>query len=283
MLIAQVTDIHLGFEQGNPDELNTQRFAKVLERLKTMLPQPDLVLLTGDLIEHGDADSYERLKAMIAMLSMPVYLGLGNHDERGAFAQVFDDVPLDGGFLQYVIERDDVRIIMLDTYEPGRHGGAFCTARAAWLAARLDEAPETPTIIALHHPPVPVGIDWMDAAPDEEWILRLRDTLAGRDQVKAIIAGHLHRPIATSFAGIPMAICASSAPHLALDLRPIDPETPDDRPMILMEPPAFGLHLWRNGQLVSHMEVCSDAAVITGYNEKMQPLVRMLMAEHPRS
>ena len=25
MLVAQITDIHLGFEPGNPDELNRQR------------------------------------------------------------------------------------------------------------------------------------------------------------------------------------------------------------------------------------------------------------------
>jgi hypothetical protein len=31
--------------------------------------------------------------------------------------------------------------VLLDTFEPGRHGGAFCEARQAWLTAALDEAP----------------------------------------------------------------------------------------------------------------------------------------------
>ena len=39
-----------------------------------------------------------------------------------------------------------------------------------------------------------------------------------------MIAGHVHRPIATSFAGKPLAVCASTAPWVALDLEDIDPQ-----------------------------------------------------------
>jgi hypothetical protein len=33
LLIAQITDIHIGFDRGNPDELNMQRLKAVLHRL----------------------------------------------------------------------------------------------------------------------------------------------------------------------------------------------------------------------------------------------------------
>ncbi|HLL30764.1 MAG TPA: phosphodiesterase, partial [Allosphingosinicella sp.] len=33
MLIAQITDIHLGFEPGNPDELNRRRLDSALRTL----------------------------------------------------------------------------------------------------------------------------------------------------------------------------------------------------------------------------------------------------------
>ena len=61
MLIAQVTDIHLGFEPGNPAEFNRKRLDQVLKQLKEMNPKPDLLLATGDLTEFGDSDSYRRL------------------------------------------------------------------------------------------------------------------------------------------------------------------------------------------------------------------------------
>ena len=86
---------------------------------------------------------------------------------------------------------------MLDTLEEGRHGGAFCETRAAWLAARLDEAPERPTLIALHHPPIDTGIDWLTERPDAPWIARLHDVLVGRPNIVGMIAGHVHRPITT--------------------------------------------------------------------------------------
>ena len=51
MLIGQITDIHIGFEPGNPDEPNMHRLRAVLERLFDGPNRPDLLLLTGDLTE----------------------------------------------------------------------------------------------------------------------------------------------------------------------------------------------------------------------------------------
>ena len=62
MLIAQITDVHLGFEPGNPDELNRQRLDRTLRTLVEMVPRPDLLLATGDLADPGDdSESYARL------------------------------------------------------------------------------------------------------------------------------------------------------------------------------------------------------------------------------
>ena len=42
---------------------------------------------------------------------------------------------------------------------PGRDDG---TLDVEWLEARLAENPQAPTIVAMHHPPVPIGIAWLD-------------------------------------------------------------------------------------------------------------------------
>lgn len=279
MLIAQVTDIHLGFDPGNPDEANRKRLDQVLRALHDGPNRPDLLLATGDLTDRGDADSYHRLADAFSQCAFPVWPCMGNHDDRAHFAQHFPHIRQEDGFVHYVIPLEGRRIIMLDTLEPGRHGGAFCEQRAAWLSARLDEEAEMPTLIVMHHPPVEVGIEWMDTHVDEPWVQRFTATVANRPNVQAILCGHIHRTITAPWQGTTIAICSSTAPQLALDLRPIDPDTPDNRPMIIAEPPAYALHRWIESGLITHFETAGDHATLAKFDAGMQPLVRMLIDE----
>lgn len=280
MLIAQITDVHLGFEPGNPDELNRKRLDKALRTLAEMTPRPDLLLATGDLADTGDDfESYSRLKEAMADLPFPVFYALGNHDGRQAFRASFPDAPMPDGFHQYAIERRDLRILVLDTLEEGRHGGAFCETRAAWLKARLAEAPGRPTLLVLHHPPIESGHSWMTENPEAEWVKRLEAIVAAQSNIVAVIAGHLHRPVVAQWAGTTLAICPSTAPQVALDFQPIDPDRPDDRPMIVADPPWFALHHWNGRRLATHFDTAEDHEVLARYGPALQPLVRMLAEE----
>jgi hypothetical protein len=166
MLIAQMTDIHIGFAPGEkPEELNRIRFRATLKRLVEGPNRPDMLVLSGDITDNGDLDSFEKTAELLTDCPFPVWPMVGNHDTREALVEAFPQVSLDGGFLHYVVEDEGLRIVMLDTLQNGRHGGAFCEARAAWLSAQLDAAPRTPTVIFMHHPPVVSGIEWMDPAP----------------------------------------------------------------------------------------------------------------------
>jgi 3',5'-cyclic AMP phosphodiesterase CpdA len=280
MLVAQITDLHLGFDPGVPDEFNHQRFMQTLDALRVLKPTPDLLLVTGDIADNGDdEEAYGRYRAALAELPFPAYHVLGNHDGRKAFFAVFPELKPTGGFLQYAIEGHPVRILVLDTLEEGRHGGFFCDRRAAWLRARLAEAPERPTLIALHHPPIATGIPWLTEDADAPWIERLRTVVEGRDNIVAMVAGHVHRPIVTGWAGFPLIVCPSTAPQVALGLAPIDPDVPDDRPMIVADPPCFALHKWDGRQLVSHVDTAGEHDVLARYTPKLQGLVRMLIRE----
>jgi len=282
VLIAQMTDIHVGFAPDEkPEELNLTRFRATLARLLTGPNVPDMLVLSGDITDHGDAESFAKTAELLESCPFPIVPLVGNHDSRegllGAFPQV---VPAEDGFLHYVLEaRLGLRIICLDTLEDGRHGGAFCPARAAWLAARLAEAPDRPTLIFMHHPPVVAGIDWMDPAPDEPWIVRLRDVLAGQRQVLAIHCGHLHRQITTQFAGIPLGVTPSVAPLVAMDLTPIDQDRPDGRELITTEPPTYALHRWDGQALVSHYERVGDWQVLARFHAGLQPMIVGMFAE----
>jgi len=282
MLIAQITDIHLGFDPDDPAEFNRRRLDQVLERLCEMEPRPDLLLATGDLTDKGDTDSYRRLKSAFGRCPFPVWPCMGNHDDRDGFSKLFPEVPKVDGFVQYVIDEDrwPIRMIVLDTLEPGRHGGAFCETRAAWLSERLAEEQNKPTLIVLHHPPIETGIPWMTAEPEAKWVATLRNTLAPANNIIGMIAGHIHRPILTGWAGLPLAVTPSTAPQVALDMRPIDPKKPDNRAMIVADPAAYSLHYWNGEGLISHLCNADDHVQLARYDETMQPLVRYLLEEH---
>lgn len=282
MLIAQITDIHIGFEPGNPEELNAQRLRAVVARLVEGPNRPDLVLLSGDLTEFGDPAGYARLIELIAPLDMPLRVMTGNHDERAPLLAAFPETATNDGFVQYVEDLGGLRLIALDTLEPGRHGGGFCDVRAAWLAAMLAEAPDTPTLIAMHHPPIVSGLHWLDGGADELWIGRFRDAIAGHDQIVAIVSGHLHRTIHTRFAGVPLTVVPSTAAVVALDLNAADPEAPDGRPTITAEPPGYALHRWDGAQLITHFESVpleGEWPVLARYDAAFQPVVRQIASE----
>lgn len=282
MLVAQITDIHLGFDPGNPGELNRRRLDSVVEHLAALDLVPDLLFATGDLIDRGDAESYRRLREALDPLPFPVHYALGNHDQRDTFAEVFPEVAQADGFFQYVVETPALRFLVLDTLEEGRHGGAFCAVRAAWLAARLAEAPTRPTVIVLHHPPIGTGIGWMTTDPAEPWIARLDAAIGGAQNVAGMICGHIHRTMSTRWRGRPLTICPSTAPQVALTLAPLDPDRPDGRPMIIADAPAFALHWWTGEQLVSHFDTAQEHDVLARFDARMQPLVHHIVTERPR-
>lgn len=258
MLIAQITDLHIG--PGKVSELNQGRLEAVVSELQRM--RPDVVLATGDLTDSGSAESYAQVKTLLAPLKAPVLPAIGNHDQREAFVAEFGDAFTNDGFVQYAVERDGLRIIVLDTVETGRHGGAFCERRAAWLTARLNEQPDTPTLIAMHHPPLRSGIAWMDHGSEGDWSRRLHDVLLDRPQVVGLVAGHLHRTMVAGFAGTPLVVAPPSSPWVALDLGPEMGGGADLVPRIIEEEPGFALHVWENRGLVSHFGSAANYRIL---------------------
>ena len=281
MLIAQVTDTHLGFDPDNPSEFNRERLDQVLRYLIAMDPQPDLLLATGDLVDRGDAASYRRLQNALSVCPFPVWPIPGNHDVRDNFVDCFPNLQLADGFVQYEVDTPALRFLFLDTLEEGRHGGSFCATRAAWLKARLADKPDKPVVIVMHHPPVEVGIDWMDTYAEDPWVKMFGDAIVDGKQIVGILCGHIHRSISVGWRGNSVSICASTAPQVALSLAPIDPEKPDDRPMIVADSPAFALHFWNGRELVSHFDNADEHVMLAKFDSKMQGLVRNLLNERP--
>lgn len=281
MLIAQMTDMHIGFEpEAMPEELNRVRFRDTLTRLLKQPNTPDMLVLSGDITDRGDLESFERTAELLGDLPFPVHVMMGNHDSREGLLHAFPDTPSEGGFLHRAFMADGLLVVLLDTYEPGRHGGAFCDARRDWLAGVLAAHAGVPTLIFMHHPPVVSGVAWMDPRRDEPWIANVAAALAGfEDQVQAIHCGHLHRPLVARFCGIPVAVTPAVAPLVSLDLRPISSEKADSRALITTEPPTYALHYWDGTALATHYEQVSNWEVLAYYGPHLQPMIRHMEEE----
>jgi len=282
MLIGQLTDIHIGFDKGNPEEHNMIRLRAALDKLVNGPNRPDLLLLTGDLTEDGNPADYARLVEAVSVCPFPVWPMVGNHDLREAVRAAFPHCPPStDGFLHYVLDHGALRLVVLDTLELGRHGGGFCEVRARWLTETLAAAPDKPTLIALHHPPFTAGIPWMDTDPREPWVARLAATLKGHGQVKGLIAGHLHRTILSHWEDLPVLVCPSTAPAVGLDLTPIDADVPDNRVLITDEPPGYCLHLWNGKDVVTHFEYAGNYRVFARFDTGLQGMIREMVGERP--
>lgn len=252
MLIAQLSDPHVVPEgelyHGLVD--SNRMFRAAIAQLNALLPKPDVVVVSGDLVDGGTAEEYRLVRQMLGAITQPQLIIPGNHDERGAFREAFGDWPLlaEAGPLHFVADGyGPVRIVGLDVTVPGSHHGDFDTVAEAWLEAVLADEPERPTLIVMHQPPLESGIGFLDpyrCFGGE----RLAALVSRYRAVEAVLCGHVHRLMQVRFAGTVALTAPSTASAIALRLEP------GAAPVSLLEPPGFLLHHWREGQgLVTHL------------------------------
>ena len=258
MIIAQISDLHVqpAGEKAYGIVDTNQCLRAAVAQLNRLQPQPDMIVATGDLVDERTAAEYQMLKEILAPLKAPVYLAMGNHDDRTAFRAVFPRLPYmpTEGYVQYVLDDYPVRIIVLDTLVDGESYGNMDAERLAWLEAQLAEKPDKPAMIFMHHPPFTTGLQGMDR-------LRCRgnDALAELITrypcVQRVACGHLHRSIQTVWAGTLGSVAPSVAHQVALKL------SADSPAAFVMEPPAFQLHLWNEATgLITHTAYIGDFA-----------------------
>ncbi len=245
LLIAQLSDPHIGtgpgFLGGRMDTLAALH--RAVAHVAGLTPRPDLVLLTGDLTERGTAAEYAAVAAALAALPMPVYAVPGNHDDpkvaRDALPRcmpVADGAP--DGSCCYHLRQGGLHLIALDTVVPRQSHGALGAAKLAWLARTLEACRGEPVLIFMHHPPLPTGIETMDACSLMEGGDALAALIRGHGQVQGVLCGHLHRPVQMQFGGAPLHVAPSVAHQIALDLNPGAPLH------ARLEPPKISLHRW---------------------------------------
>jgi len=257
MLICQLSDLHV----RPPGQLAYRRvdtgayLRRCVAHIAALQPRPDAIVVTGDIADRGAPEEYEHARALLAPLTMPIYVVPGNHDDRAALAHAFGHhvaLSESSEFVQCAAAVGPVRLIALDTLLPGEGGGFLCTNRLDWLENELRRAHASPVIILMHHPPFATGIEYMDAV-GLKCAYPLEPILRRYDNVQAILCGHVHRTIVRRFAGTTAMTAPSPAHQVALDF------ADGAAPKFTMEPPGYLVHRWTaEAGLVSYAAVIGD-------------------------
>ena len=203
MKFIHLTDLHLVTPGDRLKGLDpVARLEPAFADIARFHADAECCVITGDLADIGDASAYAWLAERLARFELPCHLLIGNHDNRGSFLEHFANAVTDAqGFVQSVIDTSAGKFVLLDTIEPGTHGGVFCAARQVWLRQTLDRLDGEPVYLFMHHPPFDLHLPCIDRIGLAEQ-QAVADIVAGRGNVRHLFFGHAHRPISGNWKGI---------------------------------------------------------------------------------
>jgi Icc protein len=191
--VLQITDTHLfATSDGCLLGLNTEESLKaVIDEVSQKHLPADLILATGDLVHDGSTAAYQRFFSLMNCFELPVYCLPGNHDE----ARILNDIP-GKGLCQSVDHavHGDWHFIFLDSTIPGSEGAHLRTETLEQLDTLLHAAPDSHTLVCLHHQPIAMGSRWLDtmAVDNPQEFFDIIDT---HPQVRGIVWGHVHQEL----------------------------------------------------------------------------------------
>ena len=224
--LLHLTDPHLFADKSGEiyGVRTAETFAATLQHaLMTASGDIDALLVTGDIAEDGESATYERFRREMVALDLPVLCLPGNHEDRGGMARILSEPPLQ---LCGTRRLCGWRIVLLDSHLPGSDEGFLHAEELARLERELVAASGEHVLVCVHHQPVPVGSQWLDAyglVNADAFLSRL----AAHDNVRAVLFGHVHQASDRMHRGIRMmstpSTCAQFTPHTdrcIMDLAP---------------------------------------------------------------
>lgn len=218
-IVLQLSDPHLLAEPGARlrGVPTRQTLADVLALALARHSRIDHIVLTGDLAHDEAPATYEALRSVLGPLGERAHPLPGNHDDRKALRSAFpepagasDAAAPPPDRITFAERVGSWCLVGLDSRLPGEDAGCLGPEQLAWLRERLAAHAGVPTVIFVHHPPVPTGHPVLDemGLHDADG---LASVLASTPWVRAICHGHIHRASEGWLAQIPVLGAPSTA------------------------------------------------------------------------
>lgn len=246
-LVAQFSDIHARAGGASVEAL--RRAVDYVAPLK-----PEAAIVSGDLAywsDGEDPEGYTIVRETLARLGARTLLVPGNADRREPMRRAFADLDLwpAHGPLNFCERAGELTLIGLDVTVPGESFGDATAETAAWLNGELERA-DGPVLLAMHQHPFRTELPLIDRnmCRNPE---RIEEAVRASGKVVAVICGHGHRAVRTSFAGVPAMMCPSLTAANKL------PFAGREQALALV-PAGFMLHEFTATGLVSHTIMLGD-------------------------
>ncbi len=190
-LLVQLTDSHIRADAGFVyDGIATRESLQaVIALMQRRHGSPDALVLSGDLSDDGSPAAYEWLRDCVTALAVPAYCIPGNHDDAETLRAV---LPGAGVHAIDWAEIGGWQLVLLSSVVAGREGGSLGRTGQEALANLLAFARDAPTLVFLHHPPVPVGSAWLDTMCLED-ADAFFERIDRHPNVRGMVFGHVHQ------------------------------------------------------------------------------------------
>jgi Icc protein len=192
LTILQISDTHLhaAADSRMRGVTTYATFLAVLEHAQRDPRWPvDAILATGDIVQDESRAGYERFRASLEPLGVPVYSIPGNHDDPKLMSEILTSGSFQlGGELRH----GAWSIVLLSTFLAGEDAGGLGPARLQGLRQALAAHAGQHLLVVMHHHPLPMGSTWLDG-------VALRDAPAfwsiidANPSVRGVICGHVHQ------------------------------------------------------------------------------------------
>ena len=239
MRIAHISDTHMMIPSADEPlgQARAENLSAAVAAINALTPAVDVVIHTGDVAQNRKAEEYALAREILSDLTPPVYVVPGNRDCRTSLRRTFaSDGYMTGegdAAILYAIDDLPVRLIGFDSQSGDQRKGDLDSARLQWLDDTLAQAPDMPSAILMHHPPISINTSkfpWQwtrdEVGPE------LAAVLARHPQTMRIFCGHSHRDYCDHFGDV----LVSTTPSIAVDLRLGDFAQEDE------DQPVFHLH-----------------------------------------
>ncbi len=261
MKIVWMTDPHILAGHGTlVGHDPRQRLRAAFDYVSRHHSDADLCVLTGDITDEGDVESYILARDIISSCPVTTFTIPGNHDNRSVMrSQLSFPDNIDPEFIQYSIIKGGQRLIFLDTLQDGKSEGVLCEHRLEWLDSQLSIHKDIPTLVFCHHPPGKLYLPMMDQE-QTDFGEKLLHRLCSAANVRHLFFGHVHRPVSGNFRGLSFTALQSTAIQVPLPY----PEWNWESFAPAEEAPAVGIiHTSQDSVVVHFHAFCQATSYVT--------------------
>ena len=246
--ILQLSDLHLF---ADPDAvlfgIPTRRTLRdVLAHIEASGLQPHHVVVTGDHTHDELPETYADVRELLTPFLDRLHQVPGNHDDRARLREGFSDRIGGTGAerITFSFEADGWLCLGLDTHIPGEVGGRIGPEQIEWVRSRVGERQPRGVVLFMHHPPVELGVAWLDRIGVEDRAA-LQELLAEEPRIRLVSCGHVHHESSHRVGGAEVV----TVPSTGLQFSPLSQEAE-----FVAAPPGYRI-------IELHGDICATSVV----------------------